>query len=37
LSLGTTTTTSQNVRSYWQQISIWTPTGQMGVTCYLIF
>lgn len=34
-SLGKITTTSQNVGSYFQQISVWTPTGQMGITCIL--
>lgn len=32
---GKISTTSQNVKSYWQQISVWTPTGQMGITCYI--
>ena len=36
-SLGKITTTSQNIRSYWQQIHVWTPTGQMGITCYLLY
>lgn len=34
-SLGKITTSSQNIKSQWQQISIWTPTGQMGVSCLL--
>lgn len=36
-SIGKITTTSQNVKSYWQQINVWTPTGQMGITCYILF
>jgi hypothetical protein len=35
--LGKITNSSQNIKSYWQQISIWTPTGQMGITCYLVY
>ena len=34
-SLGKISTTSQNLKSQWQQISVWTPTGQMGVTCLI--
>lgn len=34
-SLGKITTTSQNLGSYFQQINVWTPTGQMGITCIL--
>lgn len=34
-SYGKITSTTQNIRSQWQQISIWTPTGQMGVTCLI--
>jgi hypothetical protein len=36
-SLGKINTTSQNIRSYWQQINVWTPTGQMGITCYILY
>lgn len=35
--LGKITTTTQNIKSGWQQISVWTPTGQMGITCYLLY
>ena len=34
---GKTTTTTQSVRSSMQQVNIWTPTGQMGLTCTLHF
>ena len=34
-SIGKISTTSQNLKSQWQQISVWTPTGQMGITCLL--
>ena len=34
-SIGKITTTSQNIGSYFQQISVWTPTGQMGITCII--
>ena len=34
-SIGKITTTSQNTNSYFQQISVWTPTGQMGITCIM--
>lgn len=34
-SIGKITTTSQNLGSYFQQMNIWTPTGQMGVTCII--
>jgi hypothetical protein len=34
-SIGKITTTSQNVKSYLQQINVWTPTGQMGITCLI--
>jgi hypothetical protein len=36
-SIGKITTTSQNFRSHWQQINVWTPTGQMGITCYIMY
>ena len=32
---GNITTTTQNVKSALQQINVWTPTGQMGITCLL--
>lgn len=31
-SIGKITTTSQNLKSHWQQLNVWTPTGQMGMT-----
>jgi hypothetical protein len=33
--LGKISTTSQNLKSQWQQISVWTQTGQMGITCLI--
>jgi len=34
-SIGKISTTSQQLRSQWQQINVWTHTGQMGITCSL--
>lgn len=34
-SMGKISTTSQNLKAQWQQINVWTPTGQMGVTCLI--
>jgi hypothetical protein len=36
-SIAKTTQSSQNFKSYFQQIHVWTPTGQMGITCYILF
>lgn len=36
-SYGKISTTSQNLKSVFQQIEVWTPTGQMGITCYMVF